>query len=169
MTTSIQYDFLSGTGFDVHAFEPLDRDDSILLCGVQVPCRYRVLAHSDGDVGLHALVDAILGAIGAGDIGEHFPPTDMRWKNADSAVFVKQALQLCNQLNASIVNADITLIIEHPKVLPYKAFMRKKVATLLGLTETRVNIKATTTEKLGFLGRSEGIAAMVSVSIQMPI
>jgi 2-C-methyl-D-erythritol 2,4-cyclodiphosphate synthase len=157
--------FLSGHGFDVHALQPLDHDHFIMICGVKIPCRFKLIAHSDGDVGLHALVDAILGAIGAGDIGEHFPPTDLRWQNADSSQFVLHALSLCAQKNASVVNVDITIIGEQPKISPHKMLMKKTLADLLKINPDRINIKATTTEKLGFLGRSEGIAAMASVSI----
>lgn len=167
-TRKIDYDFLSGTGFDVHAFEKVDHEQPIVLCGVSVPCHYRVIAHSDGDVGLHALVDALLGAIGAGDIGEHFSPFDHRWKNADSSQFVTHALQLCREKNASLVNVDLTFIGEHPKIGPHKIPMKKYLSTLLQLDNARINIKATTTEKLGFLGRSEGIAAFAIVSIKIP-
>lgn len=163
MNTS--FDFISGQGFDVHALESLNHDHFIMLCGIQVPCRYKLIAHSDGDVALHALVDAMLGAIGAGDIGEHFPPTDMHWKNADSSQFVEHALALCHQKNAVLINADITIIAEKPKILAYKKMMVEKLVSLLRCE--RVNIKATTTEKLGFLGRSEGIAAMATVSMKI--
>lgn len=163
------YDFLVGHGFDVHALKPLDHDHHVMLCGIAIPCRYQLIAHSDGDVILHALTDALLGAIGAGDIGEHFPPTDMKWKNADSTQFVKQALQLCAEKNAILVNVDMTLMGEQPKIMPHKSVMKEKLIELLGLPATRINIKATTTEKLGFLGRSEGIAAQVIVSLKIPV
>lgn len=168
-TSKIDYDFLSGIGFDVHAFEKSDHEQFIIVCGVKIPCRYRLIAHSDGDVGLHALVDALLGSLGAGDIGEHFPPSDSRWKNADSAQFVTHALQLCHDKNAIIVNVDITLICEHPTIKPYKLLMKNTLSDLLALPHERINIKATTTEKLGFLGRSEGIAAQAIVSIKIPV
>ena len=158
--------FLSGLGYDVHALERLDHPNFIMLCGIPVPCQFKLIAHSDGDVGLHALVDAILGAIGAGDIGEHFPPSDPKWKNADSSQFVLHAMQLCAEKKAVLVNADITLICETPKISAFKKAMRDHVAALLNCN--RVNIKATTTEKLGFLGRSEGIAAQAIVSIKIP-
>src|SRR3990167_7754069 len=158
--------FLIGQGFDVHALKPLNHDHFIVLCGIKIPCRYELIAHSDGDVALHALVDALLGAIGAGDIGEHFPPTDSRWENADSSKFVLHALQLYSKKKAILVNVDITVICETPKIFTFKSVMRDNLIQLLQCN--RVNIKATTTEKLGFLGRSEGIAAMVSVSVQMP-
>src|SRR3990167_11309282 len=139
--TNISYDFLSGIGFDVHALKLLDHDHHMMLCGIEVPTRYQLIAHSDGDVALHALVDAMLGAIGAGDIGEHFPPTDMRWKNADSTQFVTHALQLCHEKKAVLVNADITIIAEKPKILTYKKMMQEKLVSLLHCE--RVNIKAT--------------------------
>ena len=162
MTNSI---FLSGLGFDVHAVVPAE-SSTIMLCGIVIPAPFRVIAHSDGDVALHALVDAILGAIGEGDIGEHFPDTDARWKNADSTQFLKHALTLCAEKKAVLVNIDITLIFEKPKVMPHKKAMRTHLSTLTGLPFSRINIKATTTEKLGFLGRGEGIAAQAIVSVQ---
>lgn len=164
----MQFDYLSGMGFDVHALEPQDQDSIIMIGGVPISAKYTVIAHSDGDVALHALVDAILGAIGAGDIGEHFPPTDMRWKNADSSAFVLHALTLCAEKNAQLVNVDITLICEKPKINPYKSAIRLHLTSLLSLPAERINVKATTTEKLGFLGRCEGIAAQAIVSIKIP-
>ena len=165
-TSPITFEFLSGFGFDVHALKPVNHDHFIMLCGVPVACKYELIAHSDGDVALHSLVDALLGAIGCGDIGEHFPPTDLKWKNADSSKFVEYALTRCREKNAILVNIDITLICEHPKILSYKNSMRDKLSTLLQLNSERINIKATTTEKLGFLGRSEGIAAQTIVSVK---
>ena len=167
-TNKISYDFLSGIGFDVHALKLLDYDHHMMLCGVKIPTQYQLIAHSDGDVALHALVDAMLGAIGAGDIGEHFPPSDLQWQNADSSQFVLHALQLCHDKNAVLVNVDITVIGEHPKITPYKSLMKEKLVELLQLNPERINIKATTTEKLGFLGRSEGIAAQAIVSVKIP-
>lgn len=166
---NMAFDFLTGQGFDVHALQSLDHDHFIMLCGIKVPCRFQLIAHSDGDVALHALVDALLGAIGAGDIGEHFPPTDLQWKHADSAQFVLHALQLCHEKNAVIVNIDMTIIAEKPKILSYKSAMHEKLVALLQLNPERINIKATTTEKLGFLGRSEGIAALAVVSVKIPV
>ncbi|MDP1575025.1 MAG: 2-C-methyl-D-erythritol 2,4-cyclodiphosphate synthase [Coxiellaceae bacterium] len=162
------FHFTSGIGFDVHAFESCDDMQHIRLCGLSIPSHYRVLAHSDGDVALHALVDAMLGAIGAGDIGEHFPPTDMRWKNADSTQFVTHALSLFKERQAVLINADITIICESPKLTPHKPTMKNVLASILKLRPENVNIKATTTEKLGFLGRSEGIAAQAIVSVKVP-
>jgi 2-C-methyl-D-erythritol 4-phosphate cytidylyltransferase/2-C-methyl-D-erythritol 2,4-cyclodiphosphate synthase len=167
-TSKINYDFLCGSGFDVHPLKSTDRADGIMLCGVQIHCGYEVIAHSDGDVALHALVDALLGAIGEGDIGEHFPPTDPKWKKANSTQFVQHALTLCQEKNAALVNVDITIICEHPNISPHKSAMRKHLSTILSLPENRINMKATTTEKLGFLGRSEGIAAQAVVSVKIP-
>lgn len=161
-------DFLAGTGFDVHPLKTADNAAGIMLCGLHIACPYEVVAHSDGDVALHALVDAMLGAIGEGDIGEHFPPTDPKWKNANSTQFVEHALTLCREKNAALVNVDITIICEHPKISPHKSAMREQLSRVLSLPLNRVNIKATTTEKLGFLGRSEGIAAQAVVSIKVP-
>ncbi|MCX7120802.1 MAG: 2-C-methyl-D-erythritol 2,4-cyclodiphosphate synthase [Gammaproteobacteria bacterium] len=159
-------DFLVGQGLDVHALKPVDHDHFIMLCGIKIPCRYELIAHSDGDVALHALVDALLGAIGAGDIGEHFPPSDLRWKNADSSQFILHALALCAEKKAVLVNVDITIVCETPKLFSFKSAMRDHLIKLLNCN--RVNIKATTTEKLGFLGRSEGVAAQAIVSMKIP-
>lgn len=167
-TSKMNYDFLCGIGFDVHPLKQIDNANGIMLCGVHIPCPYEVIAHSDGDVALHALVDALLGAIGEGDIGEHFSPSDPRWKNANSIQFVAHALTLCHQKNATVVNIDITIICEQPKIVPHKSAMREQLIRLLSLPPERINIKATTTEKLGFLGRSEGIAAQAIVSVKIP-
>lgn len=168
MNTKINYEFLVGMGFDVHSLKVTENTRGIMLCGIHIPCPYEVIAHSDGDVALHALVDALLGAIGEGDIGEHFPPSDMQWKNARSLQFVEHALALYQKQNASLVNIDITLICEYPKISPHKLTMREQLSHVLSLPVERINIKATTTEKLGFLGRSEGIAAQCVVSVKMP-
>lgn len=148
-----------GTGFDVHR---LTAGNGVHLCGVFVPCDLALVGHSDADVGLHALTDAILGAAGAGDIGQHFPPSDERWRGADSAQFLIHALQLAREAGIRPVHADITLICERPKIGPVRDAMRARVAELTGLPLARVNIKATTTEKLGFAGRGEGIAAQAA-------
>lgn len=150
----------TGSGFDVHAFAP---GDCIMLGGVRVPHSHGVRAHSDGDVVLHALCDALLGAAGLGDIGEHFRDTDPKWRGADSARFVAAVLALMRPQQLTVVNVDVTIIAQAPRVAPFRAAMRQRVAQLLAVAEERVNIKATTTEGLGFLGRSEGIAAQVVV------
>jgi 2-C-methyl-D-erythritol 4-phosphate cytidylyltransferase/2-C-methyl-D-erythritol 2,4-cyclodiphosphate synthase len=155
-----------GTGFDVHAFQP---GDHVMLCGVRVPHGAALKGHSDADVGLHALTDALLGAIGAGDIGDHFPPSDMRWRGAESGQFLRHAASLVAERGGRIVHLDVTLICEAPKIGPHKPAMRARIAALLGLDAARVSVKATTTESLGFTGRREGIAAMASATVDLPI
>jgi len=152
-----------GSGFDVHAFGP---GDSIVLGGVRIPHTRGVIAHSDGDVVLHALCDALLGAAGLGDIGMHFPDTDPLWKGADSRRFVAAVLEMLNVRRLKIANADITLLAQSPKVSPYRLEIRRSLAQMLGLTENQVNIKATTTEHLGFIGRNEGLAAQAVVLLE---
>jgi 2-C-methyl-D-erythritol 2,4-cyclodiphosphate synthase len=149
-----------GFGVDVHAFGP---GDSVMLGGVRVPHTRGVLAHSDGDVVLHALCDALLGAAGLGDIGQHFKDTDPQWKGADSKRFVRAVLEMLRARQLRVGNADVTVLCEAPKVGPVRDQMRRQIAELLEVTEDRVNIKATTTERLGFLGRSEGLAAQAVV------
>jgi 2-C-methyl-D-erythritol 4-phosphate cytidylyltransferase/2-C-methyl-D-erythritol 2,4-cyclodiphosphate synthase len=155
---------LVGTGFDVHAFAP-KKDGAIMLCGVEVPSDYEVVAHSDGDVALHALVDAMLGPIGAGDIGDHFPPTDNKWKDANSEIFVQHVLELIAHKGGRLLNVDITIIAQAPRVGPYKAAMKENLARMLAINPAQVNIKATTTEHLGYVGRKEGIAAQAVCSV----
>lgn len=152
---------VTGSGYDVHRLIP---GDGVHLCGVFIECDLHLVGHSDADAGLHAITDALLGAAGLGDIGEHFPPSDLRWKGADSAMFLKHAVALALQADVRPVHCDVTLICEKPKIGPYKAAMKARVADLLGLSEQRVNIKATTTEKLGFTGRGEGLAAEAVVT-----
>jgi 2-C-methyl-D-erythritol 4-phosphate cytidylyltransferase / 2-C-methyl-D-erythritol 2,4-cyclodiphosphate synthase len=155
----------TGTGYDVHRFAP---GTGVWLCGVQVPHDAGLEGHSDADVALHALTDALLGAIAAGDIGRHFPPTDLRWKGAASHVFLAHAAALVAGLGGRIVNLDVTIICERPKVGPHRAAMAARVADILGLRQDRVSVKATTTEGLGFTGRREGIAAQASASVWLP-
>ncbi|MDZ4366196.1 MAG: bifunctional 2-C-methyl-D-erythritol 4-phosphate cytidylyltransferase/2-C-methyl-D-erythritol 2,4-cyclodiphosphate synthase [Afipia sp.] len=152
----------TGTGFDVHRFEP---GDHVWLCGVRVPHSAGLAGHSDADVGLHALTDAILGAIGAGDIGKHFPPEEMKWEGAASDIFLAHAGNLAARAGARISNLDVTLICERPKIGPHVEAMRDRVAEILNLDRTRVSVKATTTEGLGFTGRSEGIAAQAVATL----
>lgn len=154
-------------GFDVHAFEPEGSAKHILLCGVKVPYGRKLEGHSDADVGLHALTDAILGAIAREDIGYHFSPKDKRWKNADSVVFLEHAAKLLAEEGGRLVHADITFMGEEPKISPHREAMRKKLSLLLGVDLNRISIKATTTEKLGFLGRKEGLAAQAVVTIEL--
>jgi 2-C-methyl-D-erythritol 4-phosphate cytidylyltransferase/2-C-methyl-D-erythritol 2,4-cyclodiphosphate synthase len=145
-----------GKGFDVHAFEP---GDHVTLCGVHIPHSAKLKGHSDADAAWHALTDAILGAVALGDIGDHFPPSDPRWKNADSALFLKHAQDLAAARGYRIDSCDITVICEAPKVKPHREAMRARTAELLGLPLDAISVKATTTEGLGFTGRREGIAA----------
>ena len=157
-------DIRTATGFDVHKFS----DGSfVTLCGVQVPHDFGLEGHSDADVGLHALTDALLGAIGSGDIGLHFPPSDMKWKGADSTLFLKYAVDLVHGLGGQILNADVTFICERPKIGAHRLAMVEKLAELLGISSSKVSIKATTTEKLGFTGRKEGIAAQACVTVKL--
>jgi len=149
-----------GSGFDVHAFGP---GDTVVLGGVRVPSSRGVVAHSDGDVILHALCDAMLGAAGLGDIGMHFPDTDPVWKGAESRRFVAAVLDMLDVRKLKVANADITLLAQVPKVSPYRLEIRRSVAQMLGVTENQVNVKATTTEHLGFIGRNEGLAAQAVV------
>ena len=145
-----------GQGFDVHAFGD---GDHVMLGGVRVPHERGIVAHSDGDVVLHALCDAMLGALALGDIGRHFPPSDPQWKGADSRAFVRHCDHLLRNLGWKVGNADITVICERPKVGPHADEMRRLIALDLGIDIGDVSVKATTTEKLGFTGRGEGIAA----------
>lgn len=149
-----------GSGIDIHAFGP---GDFVMLGGVRVPHSRGVLAHSDGDVVLHALCDALLGAAGLGDIGQHFRDTDPQWKGADSRSFVRSVMNMLLIRKLRVSNADITVLAEAPKVGPVRDQIRQQVAQLLEVSEEQVNVKATTTERLGFLGRAEGIAAQAVV------
>jgi 2-C-methyl-D-erythritol 2,4-cyclodiphosphate synthase len=149
-----------GSGIDVHAFGP---GDFVMLGGIRVPHTHGVLAHSDGDVVLHALCDALLGAAGLGDIGQHFRDTDPQWRGADSKSFVRSVMNMLLIRKLRVGNADITVLAEAPKVGPVRDEIRRQVAQLLEVSEEHVNVKATTTEKLGFLGRKEGIAAQAIV------
>lgn len=156
----------TGTGFDVHRFAP---GDSVWLCGVEIPHVARLDGHSDADVGLHALTDAILGALGDGDIGQHFPPSDMQWKGAASRVFLADAARRVAERGGRITNVDVTILCEAPKIATHRDAMRAAIARVLGLDMSRVGVKATTTEGLGFTGRREGIAAMASATIMLPV
>lgn len=153
-------DIRTGTGFDVHAFGP---GDQVTLCGVSIPHEQGLMGHSDADVGLHALTDAIYGALAEGDIGTHFPPSDPKWKGAASGQFLDHAAGRVTARGYRVSNCDVTLICETPKIGPHAAQMRAAIAKHLQVSEDRVSVKATTTERLGFTGRKEGIAAMASV------
>src|ERR1700736_1076626 len=158
-------DVRTGSGYDVHAF---GEGDHLMICGVRVPHTKGFLAHSDGDVGLHALVDAILGALADGDIGSHFPPSDAKWKGASSDQFLKYAVDRVTARGGRIAHLDVTLICERPKVGPHRDAMRARIAEITGLSLSRIAVKATTSERLGFTGREEGIAAMASATIRLP-
>lgn len=149
-----------GIGYDVHAYA---QGDHVTLGGVRIPYTSGVRAHSDGDVALHALCDALLGAMGLGDIGEHFPDTDPRWKGADSRVFLRHCAALVREHGWRFVNADLTILAEAPRIGPYRVHMRQHIADDLGTRIDRINIKATTTEGLGAIGRQEGLACQAIV------
>ena len=155
----------TGLGYDVHAFD--NKKGPVRLCGIDIPHDYKLKGHSDADVGLHAITDALLGTIGEGDIGRHFPPSDDTFKNMDSAIFLEKTLDLIHQQSASINNIDLTLICEEPKITPYADKMRTRVADILKLNENQINIKATTSEQLGFTGRKEGIAAQAIATVSI--
>ena len=163
--TMTTYSSRAASGFDVHKFGP---GDHVWLCGVKVPHDHGLIGHSDADVGLHALTDALLGTIAAGDIGDHFPPSDERWRGAASDQFLAHAATLVRERGGLIDHVDVTLICEHPKVGPHREAMRARIAAILGLGIDRVSVKATTTEKLGFTGRQEGIAAQAMASMRLP-
>nr|WP_274709309.1 bifunctional 2-C-methyl-D-erythritol 4-phosphate cytidylyltransferase/2-C-methyl-D-erythritol 2,4-cyclodiphosphate synthase [Nitratireductor luteus] len=158
-------DVRTGNGYDVHAFE---EGDHVTLCGVDIPHDRKLSGHSDADVGLHALTDALLATCGAGDIGTHFPPSDQQWKGARSRLFVEHAVGIVHERGGRIANADITLICEAPKIGPHREAMVAELHDTLGISVDRISIKATTNEKLGFIGRSEGIAAIATVSVVYP-
>jgi 2-C-methyl-D-erythritol 4-phosphate cytidylyltransferase / 2-C-methyl-D-erythritol 2,4-cyclodiphosphate synthase len=158
-------DVRMGSGYDVHAF---GEGDHVMICGVRVPHSRGFLAHSDGDVGLHALVDAILGALADGDIGSHFPPSDPQWKGAASDKFLQYAIDRVGARGGRIAHLDVTLVCERPKIGPYRDAMRGRIAEITGLSLSRVAVKATTSERLGFTGREEGIAAIASATIRLP-
>src|SRR3984893_1466662 len=158
-------DVRTGNGYDVHAF---GEGDHLMICGVRVPHSKGFLAHSDGDVGLHALVDAILGALADGDIGSHFPPSDPQWKGAASDRFLKYAVKRVTARGGRIANLEVTMICERPKIGPLRDTMRARIAEITGLNLSRVAVKATTSERLGFTGREEGMAATASATIRLP-
>ena len=155
----------TGTGFDVHPFEP---GDFVTLGGVRILHNRRLQGHSDADAALHALTDALYGALGEGDIGTHFPPSDPQWKGADSARFLRHAVDLVGGRGGRIVNLDLTIVCEKPKIAPHVQEMRAKIAEICGISVGRVAVKATTSERLGFTGREEGLVALASASIELP-
>ena len=161
-----QGDLRVGQGFDVHPFGP---GDHVMVCGIAIPHEVAPVGHSDADVGLHALTDAVLGAIGAGDIGMHFPPSDPRWRGASSDRFLAYAATLVRERGGTIAAVDVTIICERPKIAPYRDRMIERLAEILEISPGRVSVKATTTERLGFLGRGEGIAAQAIATVRLPL
>ncbi|MEI4487236.1 bifunctional 2-C-methyl-D-erythritol 4-phosphate cytidylyltransferase/2-C-methyl-D-erythritol 2,4-cyclodiphosphate synthase [Frigidibacter sp. MR17.14] len=159
---SMGFDIRLGNGYDVHAFTT---GDHVVLCGVKVPHDKALLGHSDADVGMHALTDAIYGALAEGDIGRHFPPSDPQWKGAASEIFLAHAANLSRAKGFRIGNVDVTLVCERPKVGPHAAAMQAELARILGIEPGRVSVKATTSERLGFTGREEGIAALATATL----
>ena len=155
----------TGSGFDVHQFD-LDTQEPLWLCGIPIDCGYSLLGHSDADAGLHALTDAILGAMCFGDIGDHFPPSDPQWKGAASDKFLLFAMEALKDRNGELQHVDVTLICEKPKIKPHREAMRTRISELCSLPISRVSVKATTTEKLGFTGRGEGLAAQATATVR---
>ena len=152
--------FRIGTGFDVHAFKP---GNMIHLCGIEIPFDKSLAGHSDADVALHALTDAILGALALGDIGQHFPDSDEKWKGADSVIFLSWSLEQAKKKNFILSNIDLTIICEKPKINSYREQLLLNLAKICSIKRDKINVKATTTERLGFTGREEGIASICSV------
>lgn len=155
-------DIRTGNGFDVHAFGP---GDHVTLCGVNIPHDQGLVGHSDADVGMHTVTDAIYGALAEGDIGQHFPPSDPQWKGTDSAVFLRHAVGRVAARGYKLTHVDCTLICENPKIGPHAQAMRARMAELLGIEVGRVSVKATTSERLGFTGRGEGIACIATATL----
>ena len=151
-----------GNGFDVHAFT---EGNELTLCGVKIPFSKKLSGHSDADVGLHAITDAIYGALAAGDIGTHFPPNDPEWENASSDIFLKHAVQLAGSLGYQVNNVDCTIICEKPKIGPLSDKMKNSISKIMGLDKSCISVKATTSEKLGFTGREEGIASLATATV----
>jgi 2-C-methyl-D-erythritol 4-phosphate cytidylyltransferase/2-C-methyl-D-erythritol 2,4-cyclodiphosphate synthase len=158
-------DIRVGQGIDIH---PFDEGDGVILCGVSIPHGRKLKGHSDADVAMHALTDAIFGAIGEGDIGMHFPPGDLQWKGAASSIFLRKAVQCVRERGGLIANVDITLLAEAPRIAPHVSAMKAVLAPLLAIAPDRIAIKATTTERLGSLGRKEGLAAFATATVRLP-
>jgi len=158
----MEMEFRVGVGFDAHRFAP---NRTLRLCGVTIPHELGLIGHSDADVALHALCDALLGALALGDIGQHFPDTDPRYKDADSSTFLKAVMALVREEGWQVNNVDITIIAQAPRLAPYRDAMRNRIAELLGIEIDSVSVKATTTDQMGFVGRKEGIAAIAVVSL----
>lgn len=151
-----------GNGYDVHKFGP---GDHVVLCGVKVKHDQGLVGHSDADVGMHAITDAIYGALAAGDIGRHFPPSDPQWKGAASEIFLKHAVQMARDAGFVVSNVDCTLVCEYPKIGPHADAMRMALSEIMGLPMDDISVKATTSEKLGFTGRGEGIASLATAAL----
>lgn len=160
-----QMEVKTGIGFDVHAFES---GRPLILCGVSIAHEKGLKGHSDADVALHAITDAVLGAMGKGDIGEHFPPSEMEWKDKDSSYFLEFAIEQLRQMQGTLMHMDLIIMGEEPKISPYKKQMLKRLSEIMKVSENRLNIKATTTEQLGFIGRKEGLAAQAVATIKIP-
>ena len=161
-------EFRTGQGYDVHAFAPLGKDDTgVVLCGITIPFGQKLSGHSDADVAMHALTDALFGAIAEGDIGQWFPPSDMQWKGAASDIFLRKAVERVGARGGRIINCDITIICEAPKIGPHTAAMRAALGDIMTLNTDRISVKATTSERLGFTGRGEGIAAMATATVAL--
>lgn len=161
-------EYRTGQGFDVHAFAALGPDDEgVILCGVTIPFAQRLSGHSDADVAMHALTDALFGAIAEGDIGQWFPPSDMQWKGAASHIFLEKAVERIGARGGRVINCDVTIICEAPKIGPHAAAMRIELAKIMQVDADRVSVKATTSERLGFTGRGEGIAAMATATVAL--
>ncbi|MXY34342.1 MAG: 2-C-methyl-D-erythritol 2,4-cyclodiphosphate synthase [Boseongicola sp. SB0664_bin_43] len=155
-------DIRLGNGFDVHRF---GHGDHVILCGVRVPHDRGLIGHSDADVAMHAITDAIYGAVAEGDIGQHFPPSDPKWKGADSAAFLKHATALADKRGLRIANVDTTIICESPRIGPHVPSMKARLSDVIGLARDRISVKATSSEQLGFTGRGEGIAAFATAAL----
>ena len=163
---------ISATGIDFHAFDTITNNPEqnfVTLGGLKIPYKYNIKAHSDGDVVLHALVDAILGTICKGDIGYHFSDKDPRWKGANSDIFLTEALKMLKQQNGELLHIDATIICEEPKINPHRFAIAQNIAKLCSLSNNKVNIKGKTTEKMGFLGRGEGICAITTCTVKLPV
>ena len=158
-------DIRIGNGFDVHAFE---EGDFVILGGVKIPHTHKLSGHSDADVVLHAITDAIFGALAEGDIGTHFPPDDAKWKDAPSEIFLKHAMSLAKSKNFGVGNVDCNIICEKPKIKPHAELIKKNIKNIINLKKDRISVKATTSERLGFTGREEGIAALATATLISP-
>ena len=156
-------EFRTGIGYDVHAFE---KGQTIILCGIKIPYKYSLMGHSDADVSMHAITDALYGAIAEGDIGRWFPPNELEWKNKNSEIFLKHSKNLLKNRGFLISNIDCTIICEEPKITPHVKEMKDNISRILDIEEQRISIKATTSEKLGFIGRQEGIATQAIVTVK---